>query len=188
MQSEAFASRPRLIPTPDQEFRREDHRFPLDPDGEKGGRLFPSAWSLLGVAVLGVVLALLWRNFDPQPWAARLWSGPSAQPSELASNAGPGDQLGRVEHELDALKKNVSELDATQRQITASIAALQAQQELQRRSASYWYSDPAALMSQIAPAQDRGHKTMVRGLPETRDSVTGGHIEDAPLPLVPPRR
>jgi hypothetical protein len=159
-------------------------------DLEKDGRLFPSARSLLGIAILGVILALLWRNLDPQLWAERLWSGPIAQPSEVASTPASGDQLGHLERELNALKKNVSELATAQQQIAASIAALQTQQELQRRSsfqASFWYSNPAALMSQIAPAQDGNQKPTVRARPETRDSTAGRHIDGAPLPLVPPR-
>lgn len=161
MQSEPFGSHQQIVPplrSSEDESWQEVHKVALDSDAQKG-RLFPSAGALLAMAVLGVVVALFWRNFDPQQWEARLWSGPSAQTSKVAGGPGSADQLDHLTREVDALKKDIRELGAAQQQITASIAALQAQQESQRKSsflASYWYPGPATfLISPGTPAQRR---------------------------------
>jgi uncharacterized protein HemX len=160
MQSAPFTSSQQLTSPPtasDDEFWQEVHEVALDSHARKGARLLPSAWALLAMTVLGVVAALFWRNFDPQLLDARLWSDPSTQPSRVAGDPGSADQLGHLTREVDALKKDISELGVAQQQIIANIAALQAHQELQRKSSfqASWYSGPATLISPDAPAQRR---------------------------------
>jgi hypothetical protein len=182
MQSEQFASRVHPLPTLasfDEEFERE--QVDLDPEAERGGRLIRSVGHLLGLTVLGIVLALLCSSFGDQLWSdMRFWSGSSGQPTQGASNFGSAEQLSHALRELDALKKDVSELGAMYEQMAASITALQAGQQEQRgTSFQGWYSNSAVLMSRIVTAQEDKQKPTVRG------SNAGRRIEAAPLQLRP---
>ena len=156
MQSERFPSR--VHPSPplasvdeelgreDEELGGEDNEVARDPEARGGGRLLPSVGFLLGAAVLGVMLALIWRNVDGQRWSDMwLWPALSAQPAQSASNSGSEQQIAQVVQELDALKKDVSELRAAQQQIAAGMESLKANQQ-----AVYWYDNRAVLMYPIA--------------------------------------
>jgi len=134
----------------DEEFGREDDEVALDQDSGRGRRFFPSVVFLVSIAALGVALAFIWRSFDGHRWSnMQLW--PNAQPAQSASNSGSEQQIASLVQELDALKKNVSELGAAQQQIAAGIASLQARQQV-----VYWYSNPADLMYPTAAAQRPG--------------------------------
>jgi LPS O-antigen subunit length determinant protein (WzzB/FepE family) len=150
-------------------------------------RLWPFVWGLLGMAFLGVVLALIWHNIDPQRWSAtQLLPSFAAQPTATTGTAGSAEQAA----ELDTLKKAIDELRASQRQMAFSIAALQvAQQELQQRSSfksTYWYSEPDILMRRIVTAQAK-QKSTPRPRSETRDANVAREDQRAPLPLVSAR-
>jgi hypothetical protein len=106
-------------------------------------------WS---VYALGVALAFIWRSFDGHRWShMQPWPNFNAQSAQSASNSGSEQQIASLVQELDALKKNVSELGAVQQQIAAGIASLQARQQV-----VYWYSNPADLMYPTAAAQRPG--------------------------------
>ena len=155
MQSERFASRVHRIPTRASEFEefgREDDEIALDQDSGSGRRLFPSVAFFVGMAVLGVTLALIWRIVDGHLWSnMQLWPTFGAQPAQSTSNSGFEQQIARLVQEVDALKKDVSELGAGQQQIAAGIASLQAS-----RQPAYWYGNPAVLMYPMAAAQRPG--------------------------------
>jgi hypothetical protein len=155
MQSEPFTPRMRLIPTQasdKEEFGREDDEVALDQDSGRDRRLFPSGVFLLSMAALGVALAFIWRSVDDLRWSnMQLWPTFSAPPAQSTSNSESQQQTARIVQELDALKKEVSELVAGQRQIAAGIASLQASQQ-----AVYWYGNPAVLMYPITAAQRPG--------------------------------
>jgi hypothetical protein len=123
---------------------------------EPSARLLPafrSVFFVLGSAVLGIVLAFVWRYTDVQQWStAQWWPAFAAQSTKSESKQGPEEQLMRIIGELEALKKITSDLGAAQQQTGSIIASLQAsQQDLQKRASSaqagpHWYSDPALLM------------------------------------------
>ena len=174
MQSERVGSHVYRIPAQASEFEefgREDDEIALDQDSGSGRRLFPSVAFLVGMAVLGVTLALIWRNVDGHLWSnMQLWPTFSAQPTQSTSNSGFEQQIARLvqevdalKKEVDALKKNVSELGAGQQQIAAGIASLQAS-----RQSAYGYGNPAVLMYPIAAAQRPGSPTSPKQTPTAR--------------------
>jgi hypothetical protein len=167
MQSERFTPRVHLIPTlasDNEEFGREDDEVALDQDSGRNRRLFPSGVFLLSMAALGVTLALIWRNVDGYRWSnVQLWPTFSAQPAQSTSNSELEQQIARLVQEVDALKKNVSELGAGQQQIAARIASLQASQR-----AVYWYGSPVDLMYPLAAAQRPGSLAPPKQSPTAR--------------------
>ena len=190
MQPEQFASREELIPTLasfDEEFGREE--VAPAAEGERRGRLLHSIGHLLGCAVLGIVLAVTWRNFDRQLWSdMRFWPGFGAQSTPGASNPESAEQFTRLVRELETLNKEVGELRVAQQQAAASIAALQVgQQELRSFQAASWYSNPAVLMFRIATMQEGKQTPTVRARSETRDANVGRRNESAPLQLGSPQ-
>jgi hypothetical protein len=152
MQSERFTARVRLISTPasdNEEFGREDDEVAIHQEKGRDRRLFPSGIFLVSMAALGVALAFLWRNVEDLRWSnIQLWPTFSASPAQSTNNSESEQQIARLVQEVDALKKNVSELVAGQRQIAAGIASVQATQQ-----AVYWHSNPAALIYPMAAAQ-----------------------------------
>jgi TolA-binding protein len=118
------------------------------------------------MAVLGVILAFVWRYVGAPLWPdTQGWLAFAAGSTSTGSNRAE-DQFGRIVGELDALKKKIDELNVSQQQTAAQVTSLQtAQQELQRRvsssQAARWYSNfdvlnyptPAARKSAAAPKQ-----------------------------------
>jgi hypothetical protein len=180
----------------DDEFGREDNEIALDHDSEKSRRILPSVGFLLGMAVLGVILALVWRSPQLSSYA-QWWPGAGAQPSQSARNFGSEEQIGQVVRELDTLKKNFVDLLAAQQRMMASIESLQAgQQDLQRRSsfqAAHWYSDRSVLMFRTPATHNSGAITSPKQTPTIRartgaqDANEGRRNGAPPLPLVSPR-
>jgi hypothetical protein len=101
------------------------------------------------MAVLGVVLALIWRNVVPK------LSFASLSPQITNSTGSP-----EVAQQFEILKKAITDLQDSHQQSAAKIAALQAaqdhmQQELSSRSAVKWYSDTKMLMYQTRRCNSR---------------------------------
>jgi hypothetical protein len=166
-----------MPPPMDDEFGRENNEIALDLDSEKSRRILPSVGFLLGMAVLGVILAFVWRS--PQLWSgsqlssyAQWWPGGGAQPSQSARNFGSEEQIGQVVRELDTLKKNFVDLVAAHQQMIASIETLQAgQQDLQQRfsfQAAHWYSDRSVLMFRTPATHNSGAVTSPKPTPTIR--------------------
>jgi hypothetical protein len=111
---------------------------------------------LAGVAVLGVVSALIWRGLD-----LHLWSSTTQLLRSFAAQLTPSQSSTRISSEqvlkIEALKTEISELRTAHEQLVASIVSLRVrQQELQRLSSNkvtYWYSEPTVLLYRIAAAQ-----------------------------------
>jgi hypothetical protein len=139
-------------------------------------------WLLILTAVCAVTLAVIWPNNALQLWSsAQSLISFSAQ--QTTSSPGPLVALG-------TLKDEISELRYGQQKIIAEIAALRsAQQELQLSSvkATYWYSEPNALLHhQVAsrskaPAVRNQSSTQPRSAPlEANAEPRNGTV---PLPL-----
>jgi hypothetical protein len=119
-------------------------------------RLLPLVCLLAGMAVLGVVSALIWRSLD-----LHLWSSTTQSLRSFAAQLTPSQSSTRISSEevlkIEALKTEISELRTAHEQLVASIVSLRArQQELQRLSSNkvrYWYSEPTVLLYRIAAAQ-----------------------------------
>jgi hypothetical protein len=152
----------------------------------------------LSMAVLGVVLALVWRNIGAQVWSdTQRWLAFAAGSASRTSSP-VEEQLGRIAGDLDALKRHMDELRAAQQQTAANVTFLQAgEQELRQRMSSFpgthWYSDFAILTYRTAaekkPAAAASPKLMPTArLPsEGQEARVDRRDERAPLSLVPPR-
>jgi hypothetical protein len=219
MRSERFESRAPLLPRAasidkhfglDEEFGPKETDVPLDHIKEEEPvrfRLFGVVGLWLGMAVLGVVLALLWRSIGAQLWSdTQTWF--AAASSAIASSAASSpsasspveEQLGRIARDLDALKKNIDELRAAHQQTVTNVTSLQAaQQDLQRRVSSFqsprWYSDLAPLTHPTAPAKKPAVVAAPKRVPtarppaQTSDANVGrNNNDDAPVSLVSPGR
>jgi hypothetical protein len=101
-------------------------------------------WLLVPTAISAVTLAVIWPNNTLQLWpSARLLI---EQATSRSTSASPGPLVA-----LGTLKDEISELRYGQQKVIAEITALRsAQQELQLSSvkATYWYSEPNALLHQ----------------------------------------
>ena len=157
-------------------------------------RLHGSAW--LGMAMLGVVLAVAWRNFGAELWSdSQRWLATATASSNGTSTV--ETQVGRIAGDLDALKKNIDELRAAQQQTAANVMSLQTgQQELHRRVSSSqgarWYSNfdvlnyptLAARKAAAAPKQT----PTARSPSEAQNGNVGRRNDGEPLSLVSPGR
>jgi TolA-binding protein len=151
----------------------------------------------LSMAVLGVILAFVWRYVGAPLWPdTQGWLAFAAGSTSTGSNRAE-DQFGRIVGELDALKKKIDELNVSQQQTAAQVTSLQtAQQELQRRVSSSqgarWYSNfdvlnypiPAARKSAAAPKQT----PTARAPSEAQDGNVGRRNDGEPLSLISPGR
>jgi len=123
------------------------------------------------MAMLGVVSAIGWRFTGIAEQADRLWPSfaASGQTSGATAAKGSDQPAGLVLAELNGLKSEIARLSAANQQMTATIAAMQAQQrELQQRltaatAATNLFSNPKLLHFNIVPA----------GRPLTAGSTTG---------------
>ncbi len=161
-----------------------DEHFGMDENVENSyddepPRRFRSVGLWLGMAVLGVILAVVWQTSlwsDAKRWLA-LAAGPaSGNPLE--------EQLSRITGELDVLKRNMDEFRAAQQQTTANVASLQAtQQEFQQRASSLqgaaWYADLASL---TYPTPAAKKLSIIRPPSEAQDPNVGS--SGAPLSLI----
>jgi hypothetical protein len=230
MRSERFDSRPPLLPraaTIDKHFGLDEESGPketdlpldhIEKDEPVRFKPFRIAALWLGMAVLGVVLALVWRSVGAQLWSdtqewlsfaapssssassAALSPSPNSAPLSPSASSLIEEQLGRIARDLDALKKNIDELRAAQQQNVTNVTSLHAaQQELQRRLSSFqsprWYSDLAPLTHPPAPAKKPAAVAAPKRVPtarapaQTHDANVGGNNnDDAPVSLVSPGR
>jgi hypothetical protein len=182
---------PLTAPSFDEEFGKDENvEHSYDEEPQRRSR---SVGFWLGMAVLGVILAVVWQTSlwpDAQRWLARA--------AGLA--AGPGnpveEQLGRIAEELDALKKNMDEFRAAQQQTAANVTLLQAnQRELQQHISSFqrapWYADLAALTYATAAAKKAAAAASPKQMPsapgpsEAQDPNVGSRNDGAPLSLSP---
>src|SRR5262249_55000749 len=121
----------------ENEFASLDEEFggpnkPVVPEQDSQRRRRRYIWFLLAGAALGMASIVLWP---------RVWFLAQSLPEQAASQISAG--LAERSEELDALKKEISELRDWRQQISAKITALQsAHQEVQRSSAKVisWYS------------------------------------------------
>ena len=117
-------------------------------DYQLGRRRWGYVWSLIPTAVCAITLAVIWPNNALQLWssAQSLISFSAQQTTSGGTSGSPGPLRA-----LSALKDEISELRYQQQKISAELTALRsAQQELQLSSvkATYWYSEPNALLHQ----------------------------------------
>lgn len=175
----------------DEDVREEDAPQELK------GRRFPLGF-LCSMAVLGVVLALVWRYAGASQLADQLWA--RVQSAQAASTAqAPAAQAPAQTAEIEALKAEIGKLTAANRQLTADISALQGQQqELTRRAASpnsttNLFSNPALLKLQIVPralttgSAARAPTAAPPGRAEVRNRpAPAAPKSSAPIALAPP--
>jgi hypothetical protein len=151
----------------------------LRPDRRRWGYV----WLLIPTAVCAVTLAVIWPNN-----ALQLWSSAQSLISFLAqqTTSSPRPLIA-----VGALKDEISELRYQQQKISAELTALRsAQQELQLSSvkATYWYSEPEALLHQqvaskpkAAAVSNNKSSTQPRSAPlEANAEPRNGTV---PLPL-----
>jgi len=152
-------------------------------DYQLGRRRWGYVWSLIPTAVCAITLAVIWPNN-----ALQLWS--SAQ-SLISFSAQQTTSSPRPLTAVSALKDEISELRYQQQKISAELTALRsAQQELQLSSvkATYWYSEPNALLHQqvaskpkAAAVSNNKSSTQPRSAPlEANAEPRNGTV---PLPL-----
>jgi hypothetical protein len=152
----------------DQEFGREPVAV------LRAQRRRPTLRPLAGLVLAAVIISvptLAWLSADEHPT-----SDGQVRPVALhgASREGSQQQVERLLRQVTALKEEIRELTQAQQEATESIAALKAaEQEARTASATYWYSDPAALSfgmvgatSTVAAAPSRRSATV---RPETRE-------------------
>lgn len=177
----------------DEDVREED-----EPQDLKGRR-FPLGF-LCSMAVLGVVLALVWRYAGASQLADQLWARVQSSQATAASTAqAPAAQAPAQTAEIEALKAEIGKLTAANRQLTADISALQGQQqELARRAASpnsttNLFSNPALLKLQIVPralttgSAVRAPTAAPPGRAEVRNRpAPAAPKSSAPIALAPP--
>jgi hypothetical protein len=132
-----------LASSVDDELGDADMEAAPELDYQLDRRRWGYVWLLIPTAVCAVTLAVIWPNN-----ALQLWS--SAQ-SLISFSAQQTTSSPRPLIAVDALKDEISELRYQQQKISAELTALRsAQQELQLSSvkATYWYSEPNALLHQ----------------------------------------
>jgi FtsZ-binding cell division protein ZapB len=165
----------------DNEFGRERSDIVGDPRPNTGFRLS----TVIGLALAAGVIsafALGWPNMSGTP--------PSEpQPEASAPSAGetPDAAVSRLRHEVEALKKENSELAQAQQQAADTIAALQAGERENRGSFVFWYSDVAGLTYGIA-TQSEGATTGRRSAtarPKPREVPR--RDDGGPVSLEPPQ-
>jgi hypothetical protein len=172
----------------DQEFGRE----PVAIVRGHRRRIRLRTWALIVVALgAGVIsaLAVSWPNGDGLLRFELQSAAPLFQRS--ASRDDSDEQIDRLRREVDALKKEISDLTEAHRQAGETIAALQATEQESRAPVlgEFWYSNLAALNFGIADqSQPRAAAPPRRpptARPESRDTPrrdNGG----APLSLAAP--
>jgi hypothetical protein len=156
----------------DQEFGREPVAI------VRGQRRKRRVWSwalvciALGAGVIGA-LALTWPYGDG-PLRFELQSATLFQRS--ATREDSDEQIDRLRREVDALKKEISELNEAQRQADETIATLK-EDTLNGTSpngipSAYWYSNLAALHFKVARSAESRVAVPPPGAPESRDAAT----------------
>jgi hypothetical protein len=141
------------------------------------------------ISLLGVLLGLGWRYSGVAHYAEQLRSLVTFPPKTVSAK--PADL------ELNALKKEIGNLTATNQQMAATISALQTrQQELEHRllspySESSWYSDPKLLQMHIVavhrplPVRSKPNSTTSASRPEARNKPPPATPSSPPLLLTP---
>jgi hypothetical protein len=168
----------------DEEFGRPNK--PVDKDYQRRRRVY--VWFVLASAALAVTSIVLWHND-----AVRVWSLAHSLPSSSAEQAASQSSAGSAEprEELDALKKEISELRDWGQQISAEITALKsAHQELQASSVKVisWYSEPNALLHQPAAPKPktsalRSRRATTQTRPAMQEADAAPRNTTVPYPL-----
>jgi len=137
----------------------------------------------------GVALAIFWHYADIPHWPA--WNTLGISSARSAGHQDSEDRLARIVSDLETLRKSIGDLGASQQQVMASMATLQAgQQDLRQRLAAaqtgpHWYSDPAALRLRFAIAQKNAPVAAAPRM-ATAENVARRH-DGGPLELAAPR-
>ena len=140
-------------------------------------------WLLIPTAISAATFAVIWPNNALQLWSsARLLI---EQTTSGSTSGSPGPLI-----TFGALKDEISELRYGQQKISAELTALRsAQQELQLSSvkAMYWYSEPNALLHQVASgpkaAAVRNNKSSAQLRPAVQEANAEPRNGTVPLPL-----
>jgi hypothetical protein len=171
----------------DQEFGRE----PVAIVRRHQRKIRPKVWALicvlLGAGLIGA-LALGWPNGDG---LSRLEL--QSAPLFLRSASRDSDeQVDRLRREVDALKKEIGELNEVQRQADELIAALKvaALKEDSRNVTplGYWYSNLAALHFKVVSYAEPRAAAPPPSAPEARDAATSSIQPEARVTTPTPRR
>lgn len=179
----------------DQEFEHERAAIARGP--RRKSRLKLSAWIFLLIGA-GVISALVlgWPNGDG-PLRFELQSAPISQRTATRDDS---EEIDRLRHEVDTLKKEINELHEAQRQAGETIATLQAAAEQESQPVApggYWYSSLAALNFGItnqspprvtAPPPPRRPATARPAPREPPRNGNGGNGGGAPLSLEAPQQ
>lgn len=180
------------VPAPLPSLASLDEEFggpnkPVVPEKDYQRRRRHYVWFLLASAALGMTSIVLWPNN-----ALRVWSLAQSLPSSSAEQVASQISAGSAEtrEELDALKKEITELRDWRQQISAEITALQsARQELQRSSVKVisWYSEPNALLHQPAAPKprtpaSRSGRTLTQTRPAMREADAEPRNTTVPYP------
>lgn len=196
MDAQVPVTAPLEPPLDDDEDAWEEEEDLTQADGDANNRrLLPSLRFIAGMAALGVVLALAWRYSGVEQWAASsLWPTVASQQAAAPGAQPPQGDLARAMREIDALKKTVGELAASNQQMSATIAALQAGQlELRQRPVGLplvaWHSEVATMKYRIVAQQRSSTNSVAPRGPSTRVESRGSPkpSEQAPLQLTAPR-
>lgn len=127
-------------------------------------RLASPRYFLPTMALLGVILALGWHYSGARAWfdgpkpvvqAAAVPAVPAAAPAE--------SELARAMAEIEALKKSIADLRATNQQMATTISTLQAAQEDLRQQVSAARSAPAPVPVHTATAKPPKPKAAATG-------------------------
>jgi hypothetical protein len=128
--------------------------------------------------------------YDDGPLRFELQSAPLFQRS--ATREDSDEQIDRLRREVDALKKEISELNEAQRQADETIATLK-EDPLNGTSpngipSAYWYSNLAALHFKVARSAEPRVAVPPSGAPESRDAATSSIPTESRVATPAPRR
>jgi hypothetical protein len=165
----------------DQEFGRE----PVAMARGHRRKIRPKVWVLICV-LAGVIsaLALGWPNGDG-PFRFELQSAPLFQRSATGEDA--NEQIDRLRREVDALKKEIGELNEAQRQAGETIATLREDSRSGPPSV-HWYSNLAALHFKVVSYADPRAAAPPPSAPEPRDPATSSIQPESRVATPAPRR
>ena len=167
----------------DQEFGRE----PVAIARGHRRKIRPKVWVLicvlLGAGLIGA-LALGWPNGDGL-FGFELQSAPLFQRSATREDA--NEQIDRLRREVDALKKEIGELNEAQRQADETIATLR-DDSRSGPPPAHWYSNSAALHFKVVSYAEPRAAAPPPSAPELRDGATSSIQPESRVATPAPRR
>jgi hypothetical protein len=189
MRSEQVEVRPPLptLASLDEEFGGAHMEAAPELSHRPDRRRWRYVWLLILAAVSTATLAVIWPNNALQLWssAQRLISSSTKEATSGSTSGSTGPLIA-----LGALKDEISELRYGQQKISAEIAALRSAQQEQLSSvkATYWYSEPNALLHQQVASKPkaaavRNNKPSTQPQPAPQEANAEPRNGTAPLPL-----